>query len=437
MNKTTTKKRTDNPPILNKVQARALAAYLAQEGQLLLPMLSLIEQSRLAVDEVIDVVGRATIEAVLQMSAAEIAGPKQQGKKSQRDIAWHGNQDGVVALSDRMLRVERPRLRRKGIGLDGEVEIPAYEAMQKGGRLGERMMEILMAGVSTRKYETVIGRMADTVGVKKSSVSRKFVEESAQALEKLMARRFEDLEVLIVYIDGMVFAGTHVLAAVGVDAAGDKTVLGLREGASENETVATALLEDLVERGLSADRKRLFVIDGSKALRKAIDKVYGSRNPVQRCRQHKVKNVVGYLPEELKQQTKSVMRAAYKLDAEKGIAKLRQHARWLETQYPSASSSLREGLDETFTINRLGLSRSLRRCLATTNLIESPNSSVRRRTGRVTRWRNATMVLRWAAASFVDAERNFRKIMGYRDLWMLQAALDEDDIQLDRKKEAA
>ena len=183
------------------------------------------------------------------------------------------------------------------------------------------------------------------------------------------------------------------------------------------------LLEDLVDRGLDPARRRLFVIDGSKALRKAIDQVFGEQH-VQRCRNHKIENVTGYLPEELKATARSVMKAAYRLGADEGKAKLAKYAEWLQTEYPSAARSLLEGLEETFTINALGLPPMLCRCLGTTNVIENPNSCVRRLTNRVGRWRDGKMVLRWAAAGFLEAEKGFRKIMGYRDLWALKALLD-------------
>jgi transposase-like protein len=219
-----------------------------------------------------------------------------------------------------------------------------------------------------------------------------------------------------------------VLVAVGVDEKGTKHVLGLAEGASENQVVAGGLLEALVRRGLATDRKYLFVIDGSKALRAAIDAVFGTQNPVQRCRHHKLENVMGYLPKDLKEQTKAAMRAAFRLPAKEGMARLEKQAEWLEREYPSAAASLREGLAEMFTVNRLGLSPSLMRCLVSTNVIESPHSGVRLRTRRVCRWRDGKMVLRWAAAALLMTEQNFRKIMGYRDLWMLKAALDRKEV---------
>ena len=260
----------------------------------------------------------------------------------------------------------------------------------------------------------------------KSAVSREFQEASAEALKALCERRFEELDLPIIYLDGKHFGGHQVICAVGVDGQGRKHVLGITEGATENAVVVKELLADLVARGVKPGRKRLFVIDGSKALRAGIDAVYGEDNPVQRCRNHKRQNVLGYLPQELQGQVGRALSAAWKLAPEAGLARLRTQIEWLEKSHPKAAASLQEGLEETFTINRLGLSPALRTCLATTNLIESVHSGMEGRTGRVTRWRNGEMALRWAAAAALETERNFRKIMGHEDLWMLLAALDED-----------
>jgi len=411
-----------------------IADYLSKEGQALLPLVGLVEEARLAVDELVEVVGRATIEAVLVLSAQGVAGPKHRGKAT-GGIRWHGRQCGRVCMSDRKLRVERPRLRRKGRGRGGEVGIPAYEAMVSNPRLGKRMMEVVLAGVSTRNYGRVIPEMAEAVGVTRSAVSRELVEASEEELRRLLDRRFDDVDLIVIYIDGMRFGEHHVVAAVGVDAEGRKHVLGLAEGATENAVVVRSLLEDLVERGVRPGRRRLFVIDGSKALRRAIDEVFGPHNPVQRCRRHKVRNVTDHLPRDLKAQVAATMRAAYRLPCEDGLARMKKQAEWLEVEYPSAAASLLEGLEETFTVNRLGLSALLRRSLSTTNIIENPNSVVRRATRRVSRWQSGKMVLRWAASAYLDAEKRFYRIMGYRDLWMLKALLDDE--KLDAKREVA
>ena len=413
--------------IVSKDNTQELVKFLVKNGQAMLPMVELIEQSKMEVDELIDVLGRAQIEAVLRLSAEGVAGPPHPGKKGGA-IGWHGREEGRVCLKERRLRVKRPRLRKKGQGEAGEVPIPAYEAMRSDKKLGSRMLEILLRGVSTRQYRAVLPEMAETAGVSGSSVSREAMEASEEELRRLCERRLEGLDLLIIYLDGVIFGDHHVLVAVGVDAEGHKHVLGLAEGASENQAVVKGLLEDVVRRGVRTDQKYLFVIDGSRALRTAIDAVFGADHPVQRCRHHKIENVMGYLPEHLKDQTKAAMRSAFRLPAREGMARLEKQAEWQEREYPSAAASLREGLAEMFAVSRLGLSPSLSRCLVSTHVIESPHSGVRLRTRKVCRWRDGKMVLRWAAAALLMTEQNFRRIMGYRDLWMLKAALDQNKV---------
>ena len=408
-----------------KVNEQELAGYLARSGQFLLPMVDLIEQCRLACDELIDVTGRAAIDAVLQLSASQAAGgPAQQGKRRYGEVVFHGRQRGQVMLSDRKLEVQRPRLRTRG-RQGREVEVPAYAAMQNGEQMGARMLEILMRGVSTRNYKEVIPSMAETAGVSRSAVSRRVIEASEAEVEALLSRRFDELKLLVIYIDGLIFGDYTMIGAVGVDVEGNKHVLGIREGATENSTMVTELLEDIVARGVDPKRKMLFVIDGSKALRAAINAVFGAQQPVQRCRAHKLRNVLDYLPKEQREQVKSMLRAAWKLDAKAGMARIRKLAEWLDRDYPSAATSLLEGLEECFTINRLGVPPSLCRCLATTNIIESPHAGVRIQTRRVTHWQNGKMVIRWLASAFIRTEKSFNKIMGYRDLWTLEAILND------------
>ncbi len=406
-----------------------LAVALARDQQLLLPILELVTHGQGVVDEAIDVMGRATIEAVLELSARQIAGEPHQGKRAGKaehaGYTRHGKQGGVIKLSDRTLRVRKPRLR----GPDGEVKIPAYKALRSHPGAGARMMDVRLKGVSTRNYRGVIREMAGTAGVSKSEVSREFVEASEKTLEALLVRKFDNVDLLAIYIDGIILGGGenkhHVLTALGVDDQGKKHVLGMREGASENAAVVKGLLEDLVQRGIKAGVKRLFIIDGSKALRAGIDAVYGTDQPVQRCRIHKLRNVQDHLPEGKAKYATLVLRAAFKMDDHsKATGKIRELARELEDQWPSASGSLLEGPDELFTVNRLGLPASLRRSLATTNIIESPQSTVRRLTHKVDRWRDGRMALRWTVASFVEAEQSMRRIGGHAQAWVLAAALD-------------
>ena len=408
-----------------KVNEQDLARFLSSNGQFLLPMVNMVEQCRLSCDDLIAMTGRATIQAVLELSTAEAAGaPPQQGKPRSSEVVFYGRQAGQVSLGDRQLEVERPRLRTRG-RQSREVEVPAYAALQNRGAMSQRMLELLMHGVSTRNYKAVIPQMAQTAGVSKSSVSRKARMAAEAEVEKLLSRRFDALDLLVIYIDGLIFGEHTMIGAVGVDAEGNKHMLGLRQGATENSTVVTALLEEIVARGVDPQRKRLFVIDGSKALRAAINAVFGADQPVQRCPAHTLRNVLDHLPKEDRAQAKAVLRAAWKLEPKEGIKRVKKLAAWLDERYPSAAASLLEGLEECFTIKRLGLTPSLMRCLATTNVIESPHAGVRIRTRRVTNWQDGKMVLRWLASAFLQTEKHFRKIMGHRDLWILKATLNE------------
>lgn len=405
--------------IVAREQEAALRACFSEGGQHLLPLLELVRDAKASVDELMMGAARQFVEQLLVISAREVAGDKHPGRPG-GEVRWHGSQPGRIALAERKLAVARPRLRARG---GGEVAVPAYARFVEHPDLGGRIHDILVTGVSTRKYGRVLPAMAGTVGIAKSSVSREFVRQSRKVLEALAARRWDGVDILAVYLDGIVVASHHVLAAVGVDAKGGKHLLGISSGSSENKRVAKDLLVHLVEHGLNPALARLFVIDGSKALRAAIEEVFGETAQVQRCRTHKVRNVTERLPKALAAQVKSVMRAAYKLPAKEGRAKLRQQASWLQGQHPDAAASLLEGLEETFTVNRLGLTPTLERCLATTNIIENPNGAVRRVSGRVCRYRNAEMVLRWTASGFLEAEKNFRRLQGHRELWVLAAAL--------------
>ena len=407
-----------------KSAAAAIEQFAKSNGQLLLPLIELITQARVAVDEVIGTIGRKTIETILILSAEEVAGARTQGKAS-GDIRWHGSQEGRVMLADRQLRVKRPRLRHKQ---EGEVKVPAYQALQDNGATAERMMGALLRGVSTRQYEEVLPEMAATAGVSRSSISRQAIEGSADQLRQLRERRWDKTDVLAIYIDGQRFGAHHVISAVGIDRSGVKHVLGIEIGATENAAAVKKLLVALRDQGLRTGQQYLFVIDGAKALRAAIEEVFGIGQPVQRCRNHKMRNVLDELPREQHAQVLNVMRAAWKLtDAEEGVKRLEGLARFLEHGYESAARSLREGMAEMFTIQRLKLPPSLYKCLGTTNVIESPQSGVQKRTGNVTRWRDADMVERWVASAWLLTEKHFRKVTGHEHLWTLAVHLRREE----------
>lgn len=421
--------------VVHRNDRAQIKRVLAGSGQALLPMLELLEGAQASIDELMHDAAVAVVEQLLVLSAQELAGAKQRGREG-GSVLWHGAQRGVVSLAERQLRVQRPRLRDKS---GHEVPVPAYERLREDSGIGKRVRDIMVAGVSTRRYASVLPEAAGTVGVSKSTVSRRFIEASAAQLAELNERSLAGAAVLVIYIDGIVVDGHHIIAAVGVDEAGNKHMLGLALGASENAHVVKDLLRRLIERGLDAGLSYLFVIDGGKALRSAIDEMFGERAHVQRCRTHKLRNVLERLPKTEAAQTKAVMMAAYKLDPKQGMAKMKKQAEWLEREHPDAAASLREGLHETYTVNALGLPPSLTRCLCTTNIIENPNGIVRRTSRRVTRYRDADMALRWTATGFIEAQKSFRKIQGIKDLWILRAALGRLDKQahVDEAKLAA
>ena len=376
-----------------------------------LPLLQMIGQAQLSIEDLLGQLSRQFLEQLLVLSAQSVAGTKHPGRHA-GDVRWHGSQSGVVAIGQSKLRVQRPRLR----DVDGEVAVPAYVALADDGDLSRRIADILVCNVSTRKYARVVHRCADALGISKSAVSRQFVKESAQALAKLMDRSFADVDLVAIYADGIVVASHHIIAAVGVDAQGNKHVRGLASGRSENAKVVKDLLTTLADRGVDLNVPRLWVIDGSKALRSAIEQRCGDAARVQRCRIHKIRNVTDRLPKDKARQVRWVMAQAFKLDPAKGKSKLKELTRQLQAQHPDAAASVREGLDEMFTITELGITGELARCLATTNVIESPNSVVRRVSRRVTNDTDAQMALRWTAAGFLEAEKSFKKLRGFAQL---------------------
>ena len=406
-----------------KESAAIIEQFCQANGQILLPLVNMIQSASQVVETVIHEIGIQTLELILRLSAEQVAGPRSPGKCS-GEIRWHGSQPGKVKLADRKVKVKRPRLRHKATG---EVKVPAYEVLRQDRGLSERMLGALLRGVSTREYQEVLPEMAATVGVSRSSISRQAIEASTEQLQQLQERRWEATDILVIYIDGQRFGSHHILSAVGIDVEGKKHILGIEPGATENAAAVKRLLTHLRDQGLPTDRKYLFVIDGAKALRAAIEEVFGVGQEVQRCRNHKVRNVLDELPEDQPGQTLNLMRAAWKVKtAEEGEKRLEQLAHFLEGSYESAAGSLREGMAEMFTLQRLQIPESLHRCLATTNIIESPQGGVQRRTDNVTRWRDAEMVQRWVASAWLLTERHFRRIIGYQDLWALAAILGRE-----------
>ncbi len=412
--------------------ATIIEQFCQANGQILLPILDLVQNASHVVETVIHEIGHQMLEQILLLSAEQVAGVRTPGKPS-GDIRHHGSQPGCVQLADRKVKVKRPRLRHK---TEGEVKIPAYELLRQDRGLGRHMLGSLMRGVSTREYNEVLPQMAETVGVSRSAISRKVVEASIEELKQLQERRWESVSILVVYIDGQRFGAHHMLSAVGVDADGKKHIMGIEPGATENAGSVKRLLTHLRDHGLPTDRQYLFVIDGAKALRAGIEEVFGGDQPVQRCRNHKTRNVLDELPKEQHGQTLNLMRAAWKVKtADEGEKRIEQLARFLERDHESAARSLREGMKEMFTLQRLQLPPELHKCLATTNIIESPQSGVERRTRNVTRWRDADMAHRWVASAWVLTEKHFRRIDGHTHLWALATILGRETAGQQTSKE--
>ena len=416
-----------------KEAGAVIEQFCKANGQILLPILSMVQSASQVVDTVIHEIGVKTVELILTLSAEEVAGPRTPGKAS-GDIRHHGSQMGRIQLADRKVQVKRPRLRHK---TEGEVKVPAYESLRQNQLLSQYMLGALMRGVSTREYHEVLPQMAATVGVSRSAVSRQAIDASIEQLKQLQERHWDQVAILVIYIDGQRFGEHHVLSAVGVDIEGHKHVMGIAAGATENAAAVKGLLTGIRDRGLPTDRKYLFIIDGAKALRAAIDEVFGKEQAVQRCRNHKLENVMNELPKEEQEQTRKLMRAAFQAPtAEEGEKRLEQIARQLEHDRSSAARSLREGMKEMFTLQRLKIPTSLHKCLATTNLIESPHSGIRRRTHNVCRWRDADMVERWVASAWLLTEKHFRRIDGHEQLWALANLLGYEIASVKKEKVA-
>ena len=390
-----------------------------------LPLLSMIGQAQLSIDDLLGQLSRQFIEQLLVLSAQSVAGAQHKGRHT-GEVRWHGSQGGVVNLGQSKMHVKRPRLRTTS----GEVAVPAYAALANDGDLSRRIADILVCNVSTRKYARVVHRCADELGISKSAVSRQFVKQSAQAWAQLMSRDLSKIDFVAMYVEGVIVAKHHIIAAVGVDAQGSKHVLGLAPGSSENAKVVKDLLSGLALRGLDLNVPMLWVIDGSKALRSGIEQLCGKDAKVQRCRIHKIRNVSERLPKDRAEQVRWLMKQAFKLDAPRGKQRLKELAKDLKAQHPDAAASVLEGLDEMFTITDLGITGELARCLDTTNVIESPNSVVRRVSGRVTNYKDVEMALRWTAAGFLEAEKSFKKLRGYADLKTLIDGLRPNAQQL-------
>jgi putative transposase len=372
-------------------------------------------------------VGLGVVHSLMEVEVDEVVGPK--GEHNPDRVAKrHGHERGSMTLGGRRVEVSRPRMRT----VEDEHELPVrtYEYFADRDPLTRAVMDRMLAGVSTRKFAQVgepVGEEVEqeSVSTSKSTVSELFIERTRTALSELMGRRLDDVRLAVMMLDGLEIADRTHVVALGISTEGVKIPLGLWEGSTENATLASMLLADLVDRGLDPTQAILFVIDGGKALRRAIKDVFGEHALVHRCHRHKERNVTDLLPERDRPDVVARIRGAWALqNADLAEQRLQQLASELERTWPDAASSLREGMSDTLTLLRLGITGQLAKTLCSTNPCESMIEIVRHTQRNVKRWQNGDMRKRWTAAGMLEAEKQFRRIVGYRDLAKLVISIE-------------
>ncbi|HMG19641.1 MAG TPA: IS256 family transposase [Gemmatimonadales bacterium] len=394
-----------------------------------LPLVDLLMDTRAELLELVTRSGLKVLDAMLEEDRTALCGPRY-AHEPERPASRAGTVRSEVVLGGRKVAIQRPRVRTAA----GEVPLPTFQTMVQRDPLDRRVVEQMLVGVATRQYARSLDVLPADVpsrGTSKSAVSRRFVAKTQAQLETWQARPLEDLPLVVLQLDG-VHVGEHCLiVALGVTEDGTKHALGLLDGSTENSTVCQSLLANLQSRGLRTDRSLLVIVDGSKALHKAVRMMFGEAALVQRCQVHKLRNVLDHLPERQRPWVKAILQRAYRQDEVAPAKRLLQDlARRLEGEYPSAAESVREGLDETLTIIGLRLSPALRRSLSTTNAAESLISRTRHVKRNVKRWRGGQMVLRWVAAGVLEAVKGFRRLKGHKEMPTLVTALRKRDQQL-------
>lgn len=371
--------------------------------------------------------GIEALEAMMEADVEAACGPRH-GRIEKRTANRWGSTRGAIGFHGGKVGVKRPRVR----GVDGrEMALPSWDRATSEDWLGRWAMNLMLINVSTRRFGRAVRLPEGDVpakhgsGLTKSAASRRFVALSSEKLDAFMNTDLSALDLLVIQIDGLhVSTDLVLLAAIGIDANGDKHPLALVEGATENTATVQALLDNLVERGLDPGVARLFIVDGAKALSKAIRATFGKTVAIQRCQIHKARNIMDRLPKELHATTRRALRQAWELDdADKAEKLIRNLARRLDQDRPGVAASILEGLDEILTVVRLKLPMELRRSLACTNIAENMMGTIRRVTRNVKRWRSGTMALRWVAAGMIEAAKGFRKLKAHRQLPLLRSAL--------------
>lgn len=403
-------------------QAPVLTA-LGNIRQLLMPMVAGMAAAKRDLMEWVQELGLEALKEVFEADATVIAGPKGKHSEDRINHRW-GTTDTELPFGGRRIGLRRPRIRSK---LGQEVTLASVARFQAEDPLPERVLNQIVLGVSTRGYGSSLEPAPAGVksrGTSKSAASRHLVERMGTKLRDYLARPLGEVKLLALMLDGIEVARHTVVVALGITEDGTKTTLGLWQGSTENAALCTSLLQDLISRGLKLDTKILCVIDGGKGIRKAIEDVLGDLAVVQRCQLHKRRNLKAHLPEERQAYVDRALREAYRsATADTARKLLRNLISWLDNNgHEDAAASLREGMEETLTVLKLGLSERLRRSLSTTNSIESTLGTVRRVSRNVKRWK-AGMVRRWVAMGLLTAQKRFRRIKGHHDLPQLIAAL--------------
>lgn len=402
--------------------------------QLTFPTAGIAELAQQSLGDLMRAVGKVFIETVMEAEVNDLVGQRSQPSQARTAYRW-GSESGFCIVDGQRVPIDRPRVRSQQH--DREIPLGSYELFQRSSLIEETVWHKIIHGLTMRSYKEVVQQFAEAYGLEKSTISEHFVQASRRKLEQLLKRSFENVSLIAVLIDGTIFKGQNLVVAMGIDRLGSKLVLGLRQGATENAAVVEGLLGDLSQRGVNFNDPRLYLIDGSKAIRAAIRHFAGDAAFVQRCQEHKIRNVAEHLPEAQRHAVKFRMRAAYGSTdvGDARVALYRLHDELLESN-PSAAGSLAEGMDETLTLLELRVNPRLRRTLSSTNAIESGFSVVAKICTQVKRWQGRDHRLRWVASGLLFAESRWSKIHGYRHLPTLVHALDAA-YQLRTAQEAA
>jgi putative transposase len=397
---------------VRRIERQAIAT--SRELQLPLDVEALLELTREALSSFAVEMGLKVAHCLLEDEVTQRCGSRHERMPGRSETRF-GHQRGFVTIAGQKAAIAKPRVRRTDGG--GEVELERYALLQSPEAMPQSALNHLVNGVSTRRYEQVVQKAQAGFGVKKSSVSRGFVRASAAEVQRLAERRFDGERFLAIFIDAQPYAGETMVVALGITTSGEKRLLGLRQGATENAIVVTSLLEELRERGVRTDVPTLFVLDGAKALSAAVVRVWGKFAVIQRCQVHKRRNVEAHLPQRHHEELRTRLNAAYhEQSVTQARALLAATVKWLRRISPAAATSLEEGLEETLTVVRLGMPELLRKTLSTTNPIESAFSVAESVTRRVKRWRDGHMRERWCVAGLLDAESRFNRIQGHKHL---------------------